>query len=462
VSIKNNFWNVTFIYSIGFLGLRAISFLLLPLYTNLLSSQEAGYIFIFYTIIAFLNTVYSHGMDSSLLKYYEQNNSKKIITTSFLYSACWGIVLSLIIYILHQPLIYFNAVSIYSSQTIAMLAIGILFSDMLSSRLMTIIRLLEKPIYFLMVSLANVLLSITLNIYFIQSLGMGFNGALIALVCVSIIQLLLLLPLLAFNLKINQFDYALLRKMLLFSMPFLPASIFFIMIEMADRIMLGWLSSVEDVGLYGAGYKIGAIVLLIVRAFNLNWQPFYLKSEHNDSVIQFEQIGSRFIVFLIFISTIITMIWPILFKININNIYLIGEAFWSGGEIIPIIALSYAIYGVFILQMPSIYIKNKQSWVPYFWGAGFIINFISNYLLIPIYGFYGAAFATFFAYLFMSLFLLYKNQDWLPIKYHLYDILYISIVSSIAFLAYLKLEFTLIIVIYVMVGAFKIYKMQRA
>jgi len=462
VSIKNNFWNITFIYSIGFLGLRAISFLLLPLYTNLLSAQEAGYIFIFYTIIAFLNTVYSHGMDSSLLKYYEQNNSKKIITTSFIYSVCWGIVLSLIIYIFDQPLIYFNTVSIYSSKTIAMLVIGILFSDMLSSRLMTIIRLLEKPIYFLMVSLANVLLSITLNIYFIQSLGMGFNGALIALVCVSIIQLLLLLPLLAFNLKINQFDYALLRKMLLFSMPFLPASIFFIMIEMADRIMLGWLSSVEDVGLYGAGYKIGAIILLIVRAFNLNWQPFYLKSEHNDSVTQFEQIGSKFIVFLIFISTIITMIWPILFKININNIYLIGEAFWSGGEIIPIVAFSYAIYGVFILQMPSIYIKNKQSWVPYFWGVGFIVNFISNYLLIPVYGFYGAAFATLFAYLFMSLFLLYKNQYWLPIKYNLYDILYISIVSSIAFLAYLKLEFTLIIVIYIIIGALKIYKMQRA
>ncbi len=462
MSIKNNFWNITFIYSIGFLGLRAISFLLLPLYTNLLSAQEAGYIFIFYTIIAFLNTVYSHGMDSSLLKYYEQNNSKKIITTSFIYSVCWGIVLSLIIYIFDQPLIYFNTVSIYSSKTIAMLVIGILFSDMLSSRLMTIIRLLEKPIYFLMVSLANVLLSITLNIYFIQSLGMGFNGALIALVCVSIIQLLLLLPLLAFNLKINQFDYALLRKMLLFSMPFLPASIFFIMIEMADRIMLGWLSSVEDVGLYGAGYKIGAIILLIVRAFNLNWQPFYLKSEHNDSVTQFEQIGSKFIVFLIFISTIITMIWPILFKININNIYLIGEAFWSGGEIIPIVAFSYAIYGVFILQMPSIYIKNKQSWVPYFWGVGFIVNFISNYLLIPVYGFYGAAFATLFAYLFMSLFLLYKNQYWLPIKYNLYDILYISIVSSIAFLAYLKLEFTLIIVIYIIIGALKIYKMQRA
>ena len=119
-------------------------------------------------------------------------------------------------------------------------------------------------------------------------------------------------------------------------------------------------------------------------------------------------------------------------------------------------------FGVFILQMPSIYIKNKQSWVPYFWGVGFIINFISNYLLIPIYGFYGAAFSTFFAYLFMLLFLLYKNQSWLPIKYNLYDILYISILSSLAFLAYFKLELILIIIIYVIIGAFKIYKMQRA
>ena len=189
VNKKNNFWNITIIYSIGFLGLRAISFLLLPLYTNLLSANEAGYIFILYTIIAFLNTVYSHGMDSSLLKYYQENNSQKIITTSLLYSILWGILLSLVLYFLHQPLKYFNVVSIYSSQHIALLVIGILFSDMISSRLMTVIRLLEKPIYFLVVSCANVLLSIFLNIYFIKELNMGFNGALLALLCVSIIQL---------------------------------------------------------------------------------------------------------------------------------------------------------------------------------------------------------------------------------------------------------------------------------
>ena len=61
--------------------------------------------------------------------------------------------------------------------------------------------------------------------------------------------------------------------------------------------------------------------------------------------------------------------------------------------------------------MPSIYIKEKQSWVPYFWGIGCIINILSNYILIPIYGFYGAALSTFFAYVSMTIFLI--------IKYHM-------------------------------------------
>ena len=68
---KKSFWNNTIIYGVGFVLLRSVSFLLLPLYTNLLSAKEVGWIFILYTILAFLNTLYSHGMDSSLLKFYK-------------------------------------------------------------------------------------------------------------------------------------------------------------------------------------------------------------------------------------------------------------------------------------------------------------------------------------------------------------------------------------------------------
>ena len=69
---KLQFWNTTIIYTIGFLGLRALSFILLPLYTNLLSAHQAGILFIIYTILAFLNTIYNRGMDSALLKFFNR------------------------------------------------------------------------------------------------------------------------------------------------------------------------------------------------------------------------------------------------------------------------------------------------------------------------------------------------------------------------------------------------------
>ena len=456
--IKNNFWGITAIYSVGFLSLRAISFLLLPLYTNLLSTLEAGYVFILYTIIAFLNTLYNHGMDSSLLKYFKKNNDSKIITTSMTYSSIWGVILSILIYLFSKPLIYFNEVTHYSPQQISMFLIGILFCDMLSSRLMTVIRLLEKPIYFLVVSFANVLLSIYLNVWFIYDLNMGFSGALIALFYVSIVQLLLLVPLLWTKMQFNLFDYKLLSMMVKFSLPFLPASIFFIMIEMADRLMLGWLSSVNDVGLYGAGYKIGALILLIVKAFNLNWQPFYLKSKNQNDTRAFETIGTKFIILLIFFSTLLSMLWPFLFQLQINSNHLIGKEFWVGGNIIPIIALSYTIYGIFILQMPSIYIKEKQSWVPYFWGIGCIINISSNYILIPIYGFYGAALSTLFAYVSMTLFLMYKNHAWMQIRYNWKDISYMFIISAFTlFCCFYVIGNTVLIgLMYCLASSFKI------
>ena len=71
----------------------------------------------------------------------------------------------------------------------------------------------------------------------------------------------------------------LLKQMLRFSFAFFPAAVFFVLIEMSDRWILGYLLGVNEVGLYGAGYKIGSIILLLVNSFNLNWQPYYLKHE---------------------------------------------------------------------------------------------------------------------------------------------------------------------------------------
>ena len=58
--------------------------------------------------------------------------------------------------------------------------------------------------------------------------------------------------------------------------------------------------NIESVGLYGAGYKLGSIMSLAVTAFNLNWQPYYLKFKSNNNN-RFGHIGSLVVIIFIFL-----------------------------------------------------------------------------------------------------------------------------------------------------------------
>ena len=186
-------------------------------------------------------------------------------------------------------------------------------------------------------------------------------------------------------------------------------------------------------GLYGAGYKIGALMLMIVRGFNINWQPYYLKygeNIDNNTVINFAYIGNIMLLILILITGVVSSVWPILISIKIYSFSIIGESFLSGGQVIPYILVAYVFYGFFIFQMPSIYIKNKQNWAPLLWGVGAIINIVGNIILLPRLGYTGAAISTLLAYCAMSIILLYKNYNWLWIPYN-FKLLFISVVITL-------------------------------
>ena len=457
-----NFWKTTATYGIGFIFLRAISFLLLPLYTNLLSQQDVGWIFIIYTVLAFLNVLYTHGMNAALFKFFHSSEKKEIITTSNLYSIVYSLGLSIILFSIYA--VYISITNNEAAYQIVFFILLITILDMISHRNSAVLRLLEKPYYYLFVCFINVMASIVLNIYFIQFCQLGLMGAINALVCVAIIQFLLLLPIMFLYFRIGHFNKNLLSQMLRFGIVFFPAALFFMLIEMSDRWMLGLLRDIDDVGLYGAGYKIGSIVLLLVNSFNLNWQPYYLKTGLSKGTARFESIGQHFILVLIFFATALSMLWPIIFQYHVGSYYVVGPMFWEGGGIIPIVCLSYIFYGLFVLQMPSIYLKMKQAWAPIFWGTGFAINIIANCTLIPRFGIYGAAYATLLAYCSMSMMLIYKNQSWLPIKYQINKLVLFCVFSVIAYCCaqYASTQYIYYIVVAYGAGSiYYIYKISR-
>ena len=428
--------------------LRAVSFVLLPLYTNYMSESEVGYIFLLFAFIAFAQIFYNHGLDSAFLKYYNDTKNKKTVGYTLISSLYITslIISTLIALIGHLSQNLFQGIDF--STWIYYCSI-ILFFDSTSNRLLTVLRIENKSISYLTINIINVIVTLTASYIFVVNKGLGVNGILLGTMTGTIIRWILLAPQLINVFNTGNFSKKVYIKSLKFGLPFLPAAIFYMIMEMSDRYFLIIFSNINEVGLYGIGYKIGSIGMLIITAFNLGWQPFYNKvGKQKDANNIFGQIGSYFMFFIIGISTLIALWSPIIMKIKIKNASIIGPEFWSAYDIVPVILFSYVFYAFYIISMPSMYIHEKQKWSPIFRFSGAISNIIMNILFIPQYGMMGAAIATALSYFIMTIFIYFKSRQWMHIKYKwglIIKQMALSILTVVFFIKYDQSIITVII-----------------
>ena len=429
--MNNTFWKYTFVYACGFLLLRGISFFLLPIYTNMLSTNDAGIVFLIYTVLAFLNPIYAYGMNASLFKYYNKKkiNKTSVISTSFISLGVSSFIFSCILYFFSDFLntLIIDGLEFHLYNWFLLIAL-ILFFDAFSSRVFVIIRLLEQPKQFLMIGLINIILSLVCNYYCIGFLNLASYGAILSIVLVSATQAFILSFKVFKYIKCSAFDFDLFKKMTSFAMPFLPSALLFVVIGFSDRWFIKYYLTLHDVGLYGAGYKLGSIMSLIVTGFSLNWQPYYLKKNHNNDN-EFGKIGSLVIVCLVVVLTLLSVSAASIVRLSWNQHYLIGKEFWGCVSIVPWVALGYFFYGIYVLQMPAIFIKNKQNWSVCFWVLGAVFNIVGNIILVPRFGIVGAAISTSISYCVMMVAIIIKNKKWLQIKYSLSHIFLQLIIS---------------------------------
>ena len=410
------FWKNSAIYGIGSILVRAISFFLLPLYTNAFTPSETGYIFLVFTFIAFAQIVYSYGQDSAFLQFYKQDSLDKdsIGRTSLLLLITTSIIFSSVVIIFADSIT--NNILTLEEDIWVIYCSGILFFDAVSSRIMTLIRIQEHALTYLIISILNVIASLLTSYILVINYNFGIDGILIGVLVGTILRWVMLIPHQIETLSKGTFSFIFAKKLLKFGLPFFPAAFFYLILEMSDRYLLFWILGPEAVGVYSIGYKLGSLALFIISAFNLGWQPFYIKiGKHKNAGATFGKIGTIFLRSLISLWGLIIFWAPSFMRIKIGANHLIGEEFWASEQIVSIIFLSYLFYAGYIILMPSIYLIEKQNWSPIFRGTGAIINICLNLLFIKYWGLLGAALATLAAYIAMFTFIFYKSNQWLKI-----------------------------------------------
>ena len=424
------------IYGTGHVLARLITFLLLPIYTHVFSPEEYGVVSLAYAFMGFSMMFYRYGMDTALMKYSVQlnyDNKTAYISSIYILQLLSSIIFSAVLYFVRdyvsEPLL-----GVGNPDWIIILA-GILMLDNLWNHHVLLLRAENRPGSYIFFNLLNVILTMTLNILLVVKWRLGIEGVLISNLLVSGIIFIFSLPIILKRINLSLIRSNVIKDVILFGLPFLPAGIFTMVMELSNRYILEWLEGTYAVGLFSAGYKLGIFGLIIVMGFNMGWTPYFLKRiKEEGAKKEFSHIASLFLGFLGFIVIIISIWIPEIMRLKIGSNYLIGDSFWSAENVVSIVLIGYFFFGTYVIQLPGVYAKEITTWIPIFRAIGAISNISLNIILIPKYGVLGSAWATAISFVFMSLSVFIKLFNIYYVKYNwkaiLYPILFMVIIFS--------------------------------
>ncbi len=439
----------TGIYGLSTIIGRFLNFFLLPLYTKIFSRADYGVITNLYAFIGLFNIVFLYGMDVAYLKFassVQDEKKKNVFATAFISVVLSSIILSSIFLSLNKDLVILIQIP-EEFKNLIFLSIGILAFDAISGIPFAHLRLVRKAKNFALIKLANIILNVLLNVILILKYNLGIEAVFISNICASIFSFALLIPTIKINFRIS-FNFSVLKKMLNFALPLIPALFASMMIRMIDKPILMALTDAKTVGIYGANAKLGFFMMLVISMFQYAWQPFFLENaKDKEAKKMFSKILTLFLIVLSSIWVFLTLFIKDIVTIEIMNFSIIAPAFRSGLYIVPVILLGYLFYGMYVNFMAGIFIEEKTKFIPFITGAGGLTNVLLNILLIPYLGIMGAAIAMAASYLIMTLSLFKVGQKHYHIDYEFSKIFYIFLSLSITGGIYYFLETNAMVII---------------
>ena len=429
----------SFIYGIGQVLSKAIVIILLPLHTNFINPGEYGVFNVLLVFIGFMAIAYSFGLNIAFLQFYllepDLKKKNKYFSSAFFITLLIALVLSLFIYSFKASL----AKLLFHTEQykyLMNLVIVILSFDALILLSKNILRAEERAVFYGFVSIFNVAINCVLNIIFVVHYRYGVKGILIAYLLSSAVTFLFLLPITVKHLSAT-ISIEMLRKMLIFGLPFLPSTLALFLIDSIDRNLIERYLGLEAAGIYGAGYKVSLVIKLFINAFNVAWVPFFLSMADDENAKNiYSKVLTYFTIICSFVFLFFSMFMDQIVRVKIFGYTIVGQEYWGSLQIVPVVILAYVFYGFYVNFQVSIFLKHKTKYFAYINIAGAAVNIVSNIYLIPTLKLMGAAYATLLSYVLMAVWLYIITQRIYPIQYELKKILKIGLISLIIFLTY--------------------------
>ncbi|MDY4669396.1 oligosaccharide flippase family protein [Peptostreptococcus porci] len=395
----------TIIFTIGNLGSKFITFFLIPLYTNALTTSEYGVVDLIATVGTVAIPLLTLNICESVMRFaLDRNTDKKQITKIGTYI----LLISAIIGLGIIPLCtFFDKIANYSIY-VYLYVISLAASQLYLCDL----RGKELLIYYSVGNILHTFLIAAFNIIYLVVLDHGIEGYLSAFILSNLITATYAIVV---GKSYNSFtshgiNKHLLKDMTKYSVVLIPNSFMWWIMNSLDRIMVSSMVGISANGIYAVSYKLPTLVSTLTGIFNQAWSYSAIREEGAKDEAEYNNSIFRKL------TGIVTLIGIglILFSKPFLRFY-VAKEYYDAWKYIPFLTVGF-VYLTLATFVATSYTVHKDSFGYLFSGMfGAIFNIILNLLLIPSIKVYGAAIATCISYVLVFIFRIIHTRKY--IKY---------------------------------------------
>ena len=396
MSAKNKVLENSFLYTFSSLLIRGASFLLLPLYTYFLTPEENGTINLVNSFIQIATFLIAFSLNSSIVRFfveYQSNNEKlkRFLGTIIIFICISSTIFLIIGFVFNDILtnLLFDGISFYPIVVIALLTLAFIT---LHRTHQSTLQAMQRGRKLTVINLIVFAVQVVLNVFFIVLMQLGATGMLLAQLITYVGYVLFMMVDLSRNKLITIcIDINILRDALKYSIPLLPHNLSTPIANFASRIFVNMNVSLSSVGLYSVAMQIGAIIDTVQVSVNKAFVPWFFnimeerKSSNKKSIVE--------------LSNLLLILYSILFIIvglfsQEAIIIMTADEYLMAWTIIPIFVLAYSVKSIYYFFVNILfYYKNAANKIFIASLTGSFADIILAFLLIPLYGMYGAAVA---------------------------------------------------------------------
>ena len=409
------FFKDSFLYSLATLFTKGLGFLMLPIYTHNLSQAEYGVFDYLVSIGAILSIIATVEITQGLMRYVAGGAKNRAELTAYISTSVWFTLFlySIIVFICF---VFSEALALFllndADKAIIIQIASLYFcANSIVYLFNVIFRAQLKAKSAVVFSLISAVLVACFSLYALLVLKLGIEGVFYAQLAASLIVIVLSI------IKQSQymsfaFDFVVLKKLLSFSLPFVPSSLSILISVNADRLMIKEMLDIESVAIYGVGARISSIVLMLLIGFQSALSPLiYTKYNEKNTPHDLAKL------FYIYLSlTIVSIVFLSIFSEAIIKIAA-GDEYLGSTTVIPILALA-AFTSSMYLFFPGLSIFKKTLIIAKINIIAALLNIPLNYFFIKNFGIVGASLATFISAFIGWIFLMKESQKYyvVPVK----------------------------------------------